>query len=80
MYVTVLFLGSLTFQILNRQVNIVNVDMPENVVGNKKAKLVLFGGYVLAALSTLLFLILCLCIIGIICVTWIIRMCVTEKE
>ena len=44
-----------------------------------RLRMILFGGYILAALSTLLLPILCLCIIGIMCVIWIIEMSVTDK-
>lgn len=72
LYIGLLALSSIVFQILDGQIIKINPRMASNRIWNRRTRLALFGGYVIAAIDTCFVPILGLIIIGVMCILWIV--------
>ena len=72
LYIGILALSSILFQILDSQLVKVNPKIKPNRIRNKRVRIALFGGYIIASIGACFVPVLGLTIVGAMCVVWII--------
>ena len=71
LYIGILTLSSILFQILDSQLVKINPKMKPNRIRNNRVRISLFGGYIIAAIGACFVPVLGLTIIGAMCTLWI---------
>ena len=72
LYIGILALSSILFQILDSQLVKINPEMKPNRIRSNRIRIALFSGYILAAVGACFVPILGLTIIGLMCALWIV--------